>query len=82
MEKCEVIDSGYVAGVYREAGEIVELTEREKACGIRRGRIAETETPDTSDPVYLRQVLKERGVKFGPRTSLGRLKELYYGLDD
>ena len=37
--KAEVIESGLVAGEPREKGQVLELTEREFACGVRRGRV-------------------------------------------
>lgn len=39
MHRCKVTQDGYVAGAFHEAGEVLDLTERQRATGLRRGVI-------------------------------------------
>lgn len=53
MTKIEITESGYVAGEYHEKGEVLEVTERQASCGLRRGRVkifSEVEKKQASKP--------------------------------
>lgn len=81
--KARVTQSGFVAGEYREAGEVLDLTERQFQTGIRRGRIEAINQDKPKDKNILkdeaeelRAELRKRGIEFHHKTGVAKLRDL------
>lgn len=77
MPKVKVTQTGYVAGQLHKEGEVLELTDRQTACGLRRGRIQVLEGGDKdTEKEELKAKLTELGVEFRANASVDTLKKL------
>ena len=75
--QCEVTQSGFVAGSFHPAGTVLTLTDRQKDCGLRRGRIRVLE----GDEVYNPEVDEAEIEKVCPPSALLTINQIKTELD-